>query len=121
MLGLMRGFRGYEDTTLNYVSDIGSKLTNSMSHVVSMANQILENGIDPVITPTLNLSNLNGQAGLIDRMLGQHKVDAMVAAKMAAGAGGGTSNNATYNFTINSTAMDPKSLAREIEKVIIRR
>lgn len=121
MIGLMNGFKGYEESTLNYVTGVGSKLTNAMSYVVSTANQILEDGIDPVITPTLNLSNLNGQAGLIDRMLGQHRIDAIVAAQTAAGAGGGTSNNATYNFTINSTAMDPRSLAREIEKVIIRR
>jgi hypothetical protein len=121
MQGLDNGLTENTPTLLGTVSDMGSRLNRAMAGVVMLANDIIETGIDPVITPRLNLSQINGQAGLIDQLFNDRQIRAtgMAQPQVAiAGAGGG---GMTYNITINSTAMDPKSLAREIEKVIIRR
>ena len=119
MLGLSGGVTSMIGNVQKDVDEAGFDITDSMSYIMDSVADVLENGVDPTITPTMNLARLNSQASIINSLFADRQIQANMAGNVAmAGAGGG---GTTYNITINSTAMDPTSLAREIERIIIRR
>lgn len=104
-LGLAEGLVQYSSLVYNSAENLGETLYDSIKESMEMAQAILnEDVMNPVIKPTLDLSDVSRQAGGINRMfndsgIGVHSID-----------GGEIQNGSTISFVQNNYS--PKALPR---------
>lgn len=106
----------------------GQAMVNRLKNDLSGISAIISSDLTPTITPYLDLSMLEQGASAINGFFGggvglRSNLGSYISAQqaqmaaMAASSGRGDS----YNITINSPTTDARTLAREVEKAIIRR
>lgn len=120
--GLVLGMREKLGNVTDTTHEVGNAMSSALDDAKWMINDIIESDDDftPVITPVLNLSDIEKQGRGIGRTLGRQGIDLSAArvkvggiADQTAYGQNGTGKNAsqtTYNFTQNNYS--PKALNR---------
>ncbi|MBR4569560.1 MAG: MFS transporter [Candidatus Riflebacteria bacterium] len=67
--GLVNGILAMSEPIKKSGFDLGEQVVKAISTASDMADEILETGIDPVITPVLDLSNIANGASMLSSML----------------------------------------------------
>lgn len=106
----------------------GQAMVNRLKNDLSGISAVISSELTPTITPYLDLSMLEQGASAINGFFGggvglRSNLGSYISAQqaqMAAMAANGRGGD-SYNITINSPTTDARTLAREVEKAIIRR
>lgn len=93
VLGLINGLKetgGIEETAKN----VGSLIINSIQNAIDAANSILDDDMSPIITPVLDLTNIEANAGTISDIMNSH--NSLLAAQRISGTMRSISSNSDY-------------------------
>lgn len=104
--GLVNGLRDNMDEVEEAGTDSGSAVISALSSAIQAANSILDEDLNPVITPVLDLSNVQANAGSISSLLGarqSYNLAIQNGGKSLALAGGIGSIQSGKAVTLNAT------------------
>lgn len=112
--GFALGITDGEDGVVSSASDLGMAALESMRSFSALFNSaLLENlDLEPIIRPVLDMSRVKGMAALEDIVIRGTSPDAI---------GGGVVNNYTYNISLETQSTNPVEIAKEVERIIVRR
>ena len=105
-LGLIAGMSNLENAVYDEADSIGNTLQLGLSSAIQAANSILDEDLNPVITPVLDLSNVQANAGSISSLLGarqSYNLAIQNGGKSLALAGGIGSIQSGKAVTLNAT------------------
>lgn len=122
--GLAKGIADNTSGVISSASGLGNLALDSMRNSLNGVSRIISEDFNPVITPYLDLSLLEAGANSINGFFGRGVavggyLSAQQAKANADQSRGGYGD--TYQITINSPTTDARTLAREIERNIVRR
>lgn len=123
--GLINGLLALKSKVANAGTEVANASTNGFNSVISRVTESVGNSLDfnPVITPVLDTSLISAQANRINGMFNRQTVGVAGYGNMdmndAANLVGDKGNS--YNITINAATTDANELAREFERIIVRR
>lgn len=124
--GLILGVTNRTSDILDAGYTAGSAVLGSISKAVDLANSILEDNLDPVITPVLDLSNVQENAGMIsDLLAARSSFDSALAINSNSPYGniqnGATSNSIVMENTFKFGSIDEfdRGKARGIAEMLL--
>lgn len=132
VLGLVEGLSSSAYAVEEASDDIGTLMTTTLGRVYNTLSD--EGSLDPVITPVLDLSQIQNGAGLINGMMSGYSIGASVenAGVASSGVNGrnAIASEAQVNNNSNSTVSnvntfyitgdDPKQIAEEVSRILQR-
>lgn len=107
-MGLVQGIDGYSKYAVESAEALGEDTLYGLSNVMDGVSDLIDWDLNPVITPTLDLSYVEASASALDGMLNGSKIG--VNGNIQNGGVSGTNGANTINFTQNNYS--PKALNR---------
>ena len=74
ILGIVRGIDRYGHLAYNAGDGLAAGLSETMETAMSLSDGILENGVEPTITPVLDLSSVRNGVGMINSAFGNRQL-----------------------------------------------
>lgn len=132
-MGLINGLSSMQDKVGTKAENVALLMSESLSSAINLANSILDEDLNPVITPVLDLSNVEGTAGSIsDLMVANASLNGALAINSQYGQNQINQNgekqvNVSVNFTVNNAGRDlsdadvkrfGRQIANEVNEVL---